>query len=140
MLLVCYGLLNSQNISTNNREKRLVAGTSPALHNKLQKLHRKRSNIWSMVSFIHNGSERTTWMGYNFKENKKCKIQRNVFKIRTFFLNLKLFLSISTLELYANSLKQLFVWLHLWKNIFSSLSICWQKICGFKCQNITYLQ
>ena len=32
---------------------------------KLQKVHRKRSNNWTMVSFIHNGSEITTWMGYS---------------------------------------------------------------------------
>ena len=34
---------------------------------KLQSLHRKLSNNWLMVNFIHNGSEITTWMVYNFK-------------------------------------------------------------------------
>ena len=26
-------------------------------------LHRKKSNNWPIVRFIHNGSEITTWMG-----------------------------------------------------------------------------
>ena len=26
-----------------------------------------------MMNFIHNGSEITTWMGYNFKTKKKVK-------------------------------------------------------------------
>ena len=34
---------------------------------KLLKLYRKKSNNWSMVSFIHNGSEIATWMGHSFK-------------------------------------------------------------------------
>ena len=34
---------------------------------KSVKLHRKKSNIWPMVCFIHNASERTTWMGHSFK-------------------------------------------------------------------------
>ena len=55
MLLVCYSLLNSQNISINNSEKRLLKGIK-----KLQKLQRKRSNNFPMVSFIYNGSQITT--------------------------------------------------------------------------------
>ena len=43
-----------------------------------------------MVSFNHNGSEMTTWIGYSFK-TKKLKIQSNIIKIRTSsFLNLNL--------------------------------------------------
>ena len=34
---------------------------------KLLKLHRKKSNKRPMVSFIHNGSKITTWMGHSFK-------------------------------------------------------------------------
>ena len=69
MLLVCYNLLNSQNISISNSEKSLVTRKPP-----LQKLHRKRSNNWLMVSFIDNGSEITTWMGYSCKtKNTKSK-------------------------------------------------------------------
>ena len=49
---------------------------------KLLKLHRKESNDWLMVIFIHNGSEITTSMGHSFKIEKH-KIQRNVFKITT---------------------------------------------------------
>ena len=29
--------------------------------------HRKKSNKWPMVSFIHNRSEIITWMGDSFK-------------------------------------------------------------------------
>ena len=39
-----------------------------------------------MVSFIHSGSEITTWMG----QNQKHKIQINIFKLTTSFLNFKL--------------------------------------------------
>ena len=41
-----------------------------------------------MLSFIDNGSEITTWIGYRLK-TKKHKIQSNIFTIRTSFLNLK---------------------------------------------------
>ena len=54
-------------LSINNSEKRLVTRTLPTSLKKLQKLHREKSNNWPMVSFIHNGSEITTWMGYSFK-------------------------------------------------------------------------
>ena len=40
-----------------------------------------------MVSFSHNGSERTTWMGYSFKA-KSTKPKAT--EIRTSFLNFKL--------------------------------------------------
>ena len=33
----------------------------------LLKLNRKKTTDWPMVSFIHNGSEITTWMGRRFK-------------------------------------------------------------------------
>ena len=48
---------------------------------KLLKLQRKNSSNWSIVSFIHNGIEITTWMGHSFKT--KNKIQ-NIFKIKSF--------------------------------------------------------
>ena len=31
------------------------------------KLHRKKSNIWPMVCFTHNASERTTWIDISSK-------------------------------------------------------------------------
>ena len=41
---------------------------------KLQKLHRKKSTNWPMVSFVYNATEMKTWMGYNFKtKNTKSK-------------------------------------------------------------------
>ena len=99
MLLVCCSLLNSQNISINNSEKRLV--TYLLGHHQQQKgaiggaitgaTTGKRSNKWPMDSFIHNGSDITTWMGYSFKIKSTIQNpnQSNIFKIRT-FLNLKL--------------------------------------------------
>ena len=39
--------------------------------------------------YIHNGSEITTWMGHSFN-TKNTKIQSNIFKITTSFLNFKL--------------------------------------------------
>ena len=43
-----------------------------------------------MVSFIHNGSEITTWMGIASKPKVQNLRQSNIFKKRTSFLNLKL--------------------------------------------------
>ena len=61
MLLVCYNLLNSQNVPLiNNSEKWLVTRTHLTELKKLQKFHRKKSNNWPMVSFIRDGSEITT--------------------------------------------------------------------------------
>ena len=78
MLLVCYNLLNlnSQNIPTiNNSEKRLVTRTPPTQLKMLQELHRKRTDNWPMTSFIHNGSEITTWIGYSFEtKNTKSEV------------------------------------------------------------------
>ena len=71
-----------------NSEKWLVRGIPPMQLKKLLKSHRKKINNWFMVSFIHNGSEITIWMGNSFKI--KNKIQSNIFKITTPFLNFKL--------------------------------------------------
>ena len=60
-----------------------------------------------MVSFIHNGSEITAWMGHSFK-NQKHKIQSNIFKIAS-FQAADHYMTIITLGLYTNSLKQLFL-------------------------------
>ena len=43
-----------------------------------------------MVSFIHNGNEKTTWIGYSFKTKTKNSNKSNIFKIGTSFLNFKL--------------------------------------------------
>ena len=63
-------------------------GTS-GVAKKLQKLHRKRTNNWTIVSSIHNGSE-ITWMGHSFKTKNTKPKQNNIFKKITSFLNLKL--------------------------------------------------
>ena len=34
---------------------------------KAVEVAQKRSHNWPMVSFIHNGSEITTWTGHSFK-------------------------------------------------------------------------
>ena len=54
---------------------------------KAAEVSQKKRNNSPMVSFIHNGSETTTWMGH---KNQKHKIHRNIFKITTSFLNFKL--------------------------------------------------
>ena len=79
MLLVCKNLLDNQNISINNSEERLVTRTPPKYPKKPQKLHKNRSNNWPMVSFIDNGSEITTWMGYSFK-TKSAKSKATFFR------------------------------------------------------------
>ena len=67
MLLVCYNLLNSQNITI--------------------KLHRKKSNNWPMVSFIHNVSEITTSMEHSFN-TKNTKSRATFLRfLRSSFLN-----------------------------------------------------
>ena len=52
---------------------------------KLQKLHRKMSNNWTMVCFIHNRSGVTTWMVYSFKT------KRTKFKAKQHFQNKNIF-------------------------------------------------
>ena len=43
-----------------------------------------------MATFIHNGSEVTTWMGYNFDtKSTKSQQKQNIFKKKS-FLNFKL--------------------------------------------------
>ena len=43
-----------------------------------------------MVSFNHNRSKVTTWMGYSFKTKRTKSKAKQHSKIRTTFLNLKL--------------------------------------------------
>ena len=38
-----------------------------SLAKKASEVAQKNSNNWPMVSFIHNESEITTWMGHSFK-------------------------------------------------------------------------
>ena len=54
-----------------------------------KKLHTKKSNSWPMVSFIHDGSDITTWRKHSFK-TKKHKIQCNILNVTMSFLNFKL--------------------------------------------------
>ena len=51
----------------NNCEKWLVTRIPLTSLKKLLKWHRKKSNNWPMVGFIHNGSEITIWMRHSFK-------------------------------------------------------------------------
>ena len=81
MLLACYILQNSQNISVNNSKKKVgyLFTIQPQAQLKkqlkqLKDLHRNRSNNWTMVSFIHNGSEITSLDRVQF-QNQKHKIQ-----------------------------------------------------------------
>ena len=87
MLFVCY---NIPYLSINNSEKWLVTRILPTQLKKLLKLHRKKSNNQPMVRFSHNGSEIITWMGHSQLQNQKHKIQSNIFKTTTPYLNFKL--------------------------------------------------
>ena len=68
-----------------------------------------------MVSFIHNGSVIASWMGHSFK-SRKAQQPRPTFLPWHFQDNFSFEfqaadyqVSTKTLELYANSLKQLFL-------------------------------
>ena len=52
---------------------------------KLLMFRRKNINYWSMVSFVHNGSDITTWMGYNFKTKSKSTKSQALFLRKTSF-------------------------------------------------------
>ena len=55
--------------------KKSITNAPPTYLKKLQKLHRKKSIQWPMLSFIYNESEITTWMGYNLKtKDTKSKV------------------------------------------------------------------
>ena len=84
-------------LSINSSEKRLVSRTPPMQLKRLLKSHRKKSNTWPMVSFIHNGSEITTWMWYSFK-NTKSKTAFFEFQAADHQISTR------TLGLYTNSL------------------------------------
>ena len=55
---MCYNLLNSQNKSINQQQWKMVGykGTSDVAK-KAAEVAQKKSNNWSMVSFIHNGND-----------------------------------------------------------------------------------
>ena len=77
MLLVCYNLLNTQNIPINQEGTVKMVGCKDNFNvaKKATEVVQKKSNNWPMVSFIYNGSEITTWMGYCFKtKSTKSKI------------------------------------------------------------------
>ena len=57
---------------------------------KLLRFYRKKINNWPMVCFVHNGSEITTWMGYNFNTKTKSTKSQAAFLRKTSFLNFKL--------------------------------------------------
>ena len=63
-------------------------GDTSDVAKKLLKLNEKKSNNWPMVSFIHNGSDITSWMGHSFKT--KSTKSRAAYKITTSFLNFRL--------------------------------------------------
>ena len=70
MLLVCYGLLNSQNISINKTEKRLVTRTPPAYVKKTAGVAQKKEQQLAHGELYHKTTGKTmvtTWMGYSFK-------------------------------------------------------------------------
>ena len=46
---------------------------APDAAKKAAEVVQKKSNNWPIVSFIHNGSEITTWMGHSFFKTKRTK-------------------------------------------------------------------
>ena len=64
-------------LSINNSEKRLFTRTPLMLLKKLQKMYRRKSNKWPMVSFIYNRSE--IIMDGVYLQNHYHKIQSNIF-------------------------------------------------------------
>ena len=74
----------------NNSDKVLVTRTPSTQLKKLLKLHGKKSNKWTMASFVHNGSEITTWMQCSFKtKSAKSKVIFSRFE-PTYFWTFKL--------------------------------------------------
>ena len=63
--LICWIAKNY--LSINNSEKWLVTRISSDVAKKAAEVAQKWSHNWPMVSFIHNGSEITTWTGHSFK-------------------------------------------------------------------------
>ena len=77
-------------IHMNNSEKDLVSRTPSTQLKKLLKLHRKKINKWTMVSFVHNGSEIKIWMQYSFN-TKSVKSEATFSRFEpTYFWNFKL--------------------------------------------------
>ena len=56
---------------------------------KAAEVAQKKSNNWPMLSFIHNSSVITTWMGYSCK-TKCTKFKAKFLRQEHLFLNLKL--------------------------------------------------
>ena len=81
-IIICW--ITQIYLSVNNSEKWLVWRIPPTQLKKLLKLHRKKSNNWPMVSFIHNGSEITTSMGHSFK-TKSTKSKATLLKDNNIF-------------------------------------------------------
>ena len=132
MFLVHYSLLNSQNISVNSSEKMLVTRTPPTQLKKLQKLQRKRSSNWPMVSFNHNGSEIISWRGIASKP--KAQNPKQHFQDEYIFFEPQAAdhqVCTRTLELYADSLKQLFLQLHLRKKYIQQFTLPKVFFCKF---------
>ena len=77
MLLVCYSLLNSQDILINNSEKGwlLLLGTHPRYIKKLQKLHKKRSitGPWWVLSTMEVRSQ----LGWDIASKSKALLITN---------------------------------------------------------------
>ena len=70
MLLMSYGLLNSQNISVNNTEKKLVTKTPLTQLKKTAGVAQKKEQQLAHGELYHKTTGKTTvttWMGYSFK-------------------------------------------------------------------------
>ena len=102
---MCYSLLNSQNISVNNSEKRLF---NKKPRQKATEVAQKRNNNWPMVSFILNGTEKTTGMGFSLKRKRAKSKVKFLMSISSESQAADHYISTRAPQFYANLLKQLF--------------------------------
>ena len=120
MLLVCYSLLHRRRISSITLKKVGYWDTSGIpMKKKLQNLHRKRSNDWPMMTFIHSGSKIIIYSDSRGNKLDGVELATSLhFKTKTikskatflrtsFFEAVDHYISTRTLELYFSLLKQL---------------------------------
>ena len=86
MLFMCYCLLNSQNISIYNGEKRLVTYLLGHIWESCRSCTENKSNNWPMVSAKCDNNLDEVYV----KTKSRNPKQSNISKTRTSFLNLKL--------------------------------------------------
>ena len=115
----------AKNIINNIKKGWLLRHLRRTNKKKLQNLHRKRSNDWPMMSFIHSGNKIIIYRDSRGNKLDGVELATSLhFKTKTikskatflrtsFFEAADHYISTRTLELYFNSLKQLLLQLQL---------------------------